>query len=207
MSLKIWGRLTSINVQKAMLCVEELDLPHERIDAGLAFGIVNTPDYRAKNPNGLVPLMEDDDFVLWESNAIVRYLAAKHASGSLWPTDPRERADADRWMDWQTTTFQPAIGPAFMHLVRLPPEKRDPAAVDPSRQNTEDCVAVMESVLATKRFIAGDRLTVGDIALAPAIHRWLNLPLKRLSRPHVERWYGEIMRRPRTTRALILPVV
>src|SRR5580700_816468 len=168
MTLKIWGRLTSINVQKAMLCVEELDLPHERIDAGLAFGIVDTPEFRAKNPNGLVPVMEDDDFVLWESNAIVRYLAAKHAPGSLWPTDLRQRADADRWMDWQTTTFQPAMGPAFMHLVRLPPEKRDPSVVEPSRQMTEECVAIMESVLAKKRFIAGDGITVGDIALGPA---------------------------------------
>jgi glutathione S-transferase len=207
MPLKIWGRLTSINVQKVMLCVEELDLAHERVDAGLSYGIVDTPEYRAKNPNALVPVMEDGDFVLWESNAIVRYLAAKHASGSLWPTDLKERADADRWMDWQATTFQPAIGPAFMHLVRLPPEKRDPAAVEPSRQKTEECVGIMENMLVKKRFIAGDRLTIGDIALAPAIHRWLNLPLKRLSRPHVERWYGEITRRPRTAAALVLPVV
>jgi glutathione S-transferase len=123
MPLKIWGRLSSVNVQKAMFCVQELRLPHERIDAGLAFGIVNTPEFRARNPNGLVPVIEDDGFVLWESNAIVRYLAAKHAAGSLSPNDLRQRADADRWMDWQTTTLQPAMGPAFIHLVRLPPEK------------------------------------------------------------------------------------
>ena len=207
MPLKIWGRLTSINVQKAMLCIEELDLPHERIDAGLAYGIVDTPEYRARNPNGLVPTLDDDGFVLWESNAIVRYLAAKHASGSLWPDDPRGRADADRWMDWQTTALQPAMGPAFMHLVRLPPEKRDPKAVEPSRQKTEDCMAIMENVLGNQRFIAGDRMTVGDIALAPAVHRWLNLPVTRQRRSCIERWYGEIMGRPRTARALILPVV
>ncbi|MBV8767584.1 MAG: glutathione S-transferase family protein [Hyphomicrobiales bacterium] len=207
MPLKIWGRLTSINVQKAMLCIEELDLPHERIDAGLAYGIVDTPEYRARNPNGLVPTLDDDGFVLWESNAIVRYLAAKHASGSLWPDDPRGRADADRWMDWQTTALQPAMGPAFMHLVRLPPEKRDPKAVEPSRQKTEDCMAIMENVLGNQRFIAGDRMTVGDIALAPAVHRWLNLPVTRQRRPYIERWYGEIMGRPRAARALILPVV
>jgi glutathione S-transferase len=207
MPLKIWGRLTSINVQKAMFCVEDLNLPHQRVDAGLSFGIVTTPEYRAKNPNGLVPLIEDGDFVLWESNAIVRYLAAKHATGSLWPTDPRERADADRWMDWQTTTLQPAMWAAFMHLVRLPPEKRDAGAVEPSRQKTEDCVAILDGVLADRRFIAGERMTVGDIALGPALHRWLNLPLERARRPNVERWYGEIMRRPRAGNALILPVV
>src|SRR5260370_27045043 len=113
-----------------MLCVGEVGLPYERIDAGLAFGIVDAPAYRAKNPNGLVPLIEDDGFLLWESNAIVRYLAGKHATGSMLPSDPQRRADADRWMDWQTTTLQPAMGAAFLHLVRLPPEKREASAVE-----------------------------------------------------------------------------
>jgi glutathione S-transferase len=206
MPLKIWGRLSSVNVQKAMFCVQELRLPHERIDAGLAFGIVNTPEFRARNPNGLVPVIEDDGFVLWESNAIVRYLAAKHAAGSLSPNDLRQRADADRWMDWQTTTLQPAMGPAFIHLVRLPPEKRDASAVEPSRRKTEDCVAIMEAALAGRRFIAGDHLTIGDIALGPAIHRWLHLPLERIASPNVERWYGEIMRRLAARQVLTLPI-
>ncbi|MFI5015540.1 MAG: glutathione S-transferase family protein [Hyphomicrobiales bacterium] len=206
MPLKIWGRLNSINVQKAMFCVEELGLPHERIDAGLAFGIVDTPEYRAKNPNGLVPVIEDDGFVLWESNAIVRYLAAKHSAGALWPTDLHRRADADRWMDWQATMLQFAIGPAFVHLVRFPPEQRDASAVEPSRQKTEECVAIMDARLADRRFIAGDQLTIGDIALGPAIHRWFNLPLERIARPYVERWYQEIMRRPSARRVLKTPI-
>jgi glutathione S-transferase len=205
-TLKIWGRLSSVNVQKVMLCVEELGLPYERIDAGLAFGIVDTAAYRAKNPNGLVPLIEDDGFLLWESNAIVRYLAGKHAAGSMLPSDPQRRADADRWMDWQTTTLQPAMGAAFLHLVRLPPEKRESGAVEPSRSRTEDCVAIMDAVLAKRPFIAGDALTIGDIALGPAIHRWLNLPLDHLARPNVERWYGEMMRRPSTRQTLSLPI-
>lgn len=206
MPLKVWGRLSSVNVQKAMLCVEELRLPHERIDAGMSFGLVDTPEYRAKNPNGLVPVIEDDDFVLWESNAIVRYLAAKHGAGSIWPIDLRARADADRWMDWQTTTLQPAMVPAFLHLVRLPPEQRDPSAVPASRDRTEDCVEILEAVLAGKRFVTGDTLTIGDIALAPAVHRWLNLPLERVRRPNVERWYGKISQRPAAQRVLQLPV-
>jgi glutathione S-transferase len=204
--LKIWGRLNSINVQKAMLCIEELRRPHERIDAGLAFGIVDTPQYRAMNPNGLVPVIEDGGFVLWESNAIIRYLSAKHAAGTLWPADPHERADADRWMDWQTTTLSPAIGPAFMHLVRLPPGKRDAAAVEPSRRAGEDYVAIMDGVLAKHRFIAGEHLTVGDLALGPALHRWLNLPLQRIVRPNVERWYRDIMGRPAAQKILMTPI-
>ena len=206
MPLKVWGRLSSVNVQKAMLCVEELGLTYERIDAGLSFGIVDTPAYRAKNPNGLVPVIEDDGFVLWESNAIVRYLAAKHAAGSMWPADPRARADADRWMDWQTTALQPAMVQAFYHLVRLPPEKRDPSAVAPSRERGEACVEILEAALAGKEFVTGDVLTIADIALAPAIHRWLNMPMERVKRTNVERWYGEIMRRPAARQVLQLPI-
>jgi glutathione S-transferase len=206
MALTIWGRLSSVNVQKAMFCIEELGLPHTRIDAGLSFGLVDTPEYRSRNPNGLVPVIDDDGFVLWESNAIVRYLAAKHASGSLWPTDPRQRADSDRWMDWQTTNFQPAMLGAFLHLVRLPPERRDASAVPPSREHSEACAAILDAALAGKRFITGEQLTIGDIALAPAVHRWLNLPLERRPRPHVERWYAEIMERASARRSLPLPV-
>ena len=205
-TLKIWGRLTSVNVQKVMFCVEELALPHERIEAGLAYGIVDTPEYLAKNPNGLVPLIDDDGFLLWESNAIVRYLAGKHATGSMLPSDAQRRADADRWMDWQTTTLQPAMGGAFMNLVRLPPEKRDATAVEPSRKRSEACVAILEGALARHQFVAGDSLTIGDISLGPAIHRWLNLPLDRERRPHVERWYGELWQRRSAQRALPLPV-
>ena len=120
MPLKIWGRLTSINVQKAMLCVEELDLPHERIDAGLAFGLVNTPEYRAMNPNGLVPVMKDDDFVLWESNAIVRYLAAKHASG-LALADRSSRARRCRSLDGLADDDLSAGDRAGLHASRAPP--------------------------------------------------------------------------------------
>jgi glutathione S-transferase len=206
MPLKVWGRLSSVNVQKAMLCVEELRLPHKRIEAGLSFGLVDTPEYRARNPNGLVPVIEDDGFVLWESNAIVRYLSAKHAAGSLWPEDLRRRADADRWMDWQTTTLQPAMAQAFLHLVRLPPEKRDAGAVAPSRERSEACVAILEAALEGRRFVAGDALSIGDVALAPAIHRWLNLPLERIARPNVERWYRTIMDRPAARQVLQLPI-
>src|SRR3970040_1761800 len=98
--LKIWGRTNSVNVKKALRAAEELGLKYERIDAGMQFGVVDTPEYRKLNPNGLVPTIEDDGVVLWESHAIVRYLAAKYGAGTLCPTDLRERADADRWMDW-----------------------------------------------------------------------------------------------------------
>ncbi len=130
--LTIHGRINSINVQKVALACEELGLAYERHDAGGAFGVVGTPEYRAMNPNGLVPVLIDDGLVLWESNAIVRYLAAKHGAGSLWPTDPGVRALSDRWMDWGSFTLYPKYHQAFWHSVRMPAEKRDQAVIDAS---------------------------------------------------------------------------
>src|SRR6266849_7004952 len=132
--IKIWGRNTSVNVQKVMWAVGELELPHERIDVGGAFGKNKEPAYLAMNPNGLVPTLEEDGFLLWESNAIVRYLAAKYGAGSLEPAELRVRASASRWMDWQLTVCAPAIQPLFWALIRTPPEKRDPAAIDAAKE-------------------------------------------------------------------------
>src|SRR5215510_7234273 len=128
--IKIWGRNTSVNVQKVMWAVGELELPHERIDVGGAFGKNDEPAYLAMNPNGLVPTLEEDGFVLWESNAIVRYLAAKYGAGKLEPADLRERASAGRWMDWQLSVCAPAIHGLFWGLIRTPPEKRDHAHIE-----------------------------------------------------------------------------
>src|SRR5437868_8574364 len=129
--IKIWGRNTSVNVQKVMWAIGELGLQHERIDVGGSFGKNNEPDYLAKNPNALVPTLEEDDgFVLWESNAIVRYLAAKYGAGKLQPADLHERARANSWMDWQLTVAAPALTPVFWGLIRTPPENRDPAAIE-----------------------------------------------------------------------------
>ena len=136
--LVVWGRNNSVNVQKVLWCCEEMALAYERIDAGLAFGVVDTPQYRSLNPNGLVPTIDDEGFILWESNAIVRYLAAKHAAGTLWPADLKIRAEADRWMDWNNTTFWPAIRPLFHGLVRTAPDKRDPQALEDARLKTAE---------------------------------------------------------------------
>ena len=134
--LKIWGRTNSINVQKVMWTVAELGLPHERVNAGMAHGVVNEPWYADINPNRLVPAIDDDGVVLWESNVIVRYLAGKHAAGTLMPADPAMRAKAEMWMDWQQTAL-PGFGPLFLGLIRTPPEKRDMAAIRAGQESTE----------------------------------------------------------------------
>lgn len=145
--LKIWGRSNSINVQKVLWCCDELGAPFERVDAGGAFGITREPEYLALNPNGLVPTISDGDLVLWESNAIVRYLAARHGMGTLCPEDLAQRADADRWMDWQLGTLWANFRPAFIGLVRTPPENRDRASIATAVGNTAESLAILDAHL------------------------------------------------------------
>ena len=203
--LVIWGRNNSVNVQKALWCCEEIGLQYNRVDAGAAFGVVNTPEYRKKNPNGLVPTIEDDGLVLWESNAVVRYLAAKHSDGRLWPRDLATRANADRWMDWQQTTLWPAIRPLFMGLVRTPPEKRDPRALEESRLKTAEVLGVLDSHLASWEFVAGG-FTMGDIPLGCAIWRWMALPIERPVLASVQRWFDALAKRPVYRKFVMLPL-
>src|SRR3954451_14756581 len=144
--LKIWGRNTSVNVQKVMWAIGELKIPHERIDVGGPFGKNREPAYLAMNPNGLVPTLEEDDgFLLWESNSIVRYLAANH--GKLDPKNPQERARAQQWMDWQLSIVAPAIHGAFWGLIRTPPDKRDQTAIDSSKNRTTDAMKIFDAHL------------------------------------------------------------
>jgi glutathione S-transferase len=204
--LKIWGRLSSVNVQKVVACANELGIRYERIDAGGKFGVVDTPEYRRLNPNGLVPVIEDGSFVLWESNAIVRYLARVHGAGTLWPDDVREAADADRWMDWQATALTPAMFGAFWNLIRVEPAKRNPAAVEESAAKTEALMAILDAQLANRPYVAGARYTMGDVPVACAAHRWLGLPLERVARPNVAAWMARIMARPAYDGVLTLPI-
>ena len=193
--LVVWGRNNSVNVQKVLWCCEEMALAYERIDAGLAFGVVNTPQYRSLNPNGLVPTIDDDGFILWESNAIVRYLAAKHAAGTLWPADLKIRAEADRWMDWNNTTFWPAIRPLFHGLVRTAPDKRDPQALEDARLKTAELVRIVDANLQARAYLAGDSFTMGDIVLGCAVWRWITLPIERPAMPNLQRWCDALARR------------
>ena len=193
--LVVWGRNNSVNVQKVLWCCEEMALAYERIDAGLAFGVVDTPQYRSLNPNGLVPTIDDEGFILWESNVIVRYLAAKHAAGTLWPADLKIRAEADRWMDWNSTTFWPAIRPLFHGLVRTAPDKRDPQALEDARLKTTELVRIVDANLRTRAYLAGDSFTMGDIVLGCAVWRWIALPIERPAMPNLQRWCDALARR------------
>jgi glutathione S-transferase len=194
--LRIWGRISSINVQKVVWCAEELGLAYERIDAGGKFGRNDSAEYLAMNPNGLVPVIDDDGFVLWESNAIVRYLCERERAHALWPENARARADADRWLDWQATSFTPATRDAFWNLLRTPEPQRDAAAIESSRVKSEKCAGILEAHLAKRTYMCGEAFCAADIVVGAAAHRWLNMPIARTSRPNIERWYQLLKSRP-----------
>jgi glutathione S-transferase len=194
--LKIWGRNTSINVQKVMWAIGELGIGHERINVGGAFGKNNEPAYLAMNPNGLVPTLEEDDFILWESNAIVRYLASKYGAGTLEPKDPRARASAGRWMDWQLSVTAPTIHPLFWGLVRTPPEKRDQAKINDARDKTTATMNILDAQLGKTAFVAADEFSMGDIPVALTAYRYRRLVPERSGLGNLERWYAAIEQRP-----------
>jgi glutathione S-transferase len=204
--LKIWGRMSSINVKKVVWIAQELGLDLQRTEAGGLFGLVKTPEYIQLNPNSLVPVIEDNGYVLWESNVIVRYLAAKHSAGQMYPTDLYERFDAERWMDWQQTTLNPASRPGFWQLVRTSPEQRNDALVAQSNAAVEALMEVLDTHLAQRRFMVGERFTVADIPVACEVHRWFGLPQARQGRPNIERWYDSIHARQASKGVLDLPL-
>ena len=194
--LKIIGRKTSSNVQKVLWACGELDLPFEREDLGGPFGGNDTPEYRALNPNGRVPTIIDDGFVLWESNSCVRYLAAKHSYGKLYPEDLQARGNGERWMDWQLSIMSPAMQPVFWGLVRTPPEKRDNDAIEAARKKLSGAMAIFDAHLKNSKYVTGDSLTVGDIPLGIAIHRWFAMEMPREDYPDLRRWYDLLIERP-----------
>jgi glutathione S-transferase len=194
--LKVWGRKTSINVQKVMWTVGELGVPHKRIDAGGPFGGLDTPEFATLNPNRLVPVIEDDDFVLWESHAIVRYLAAEYGMGTLAPADRKQRALANQWMEWANSTIYPdVILTCFLGLIRTPAKDRDVAAIEGAARRVGENLAILDAQLGRRSYILGEQLTVADVANGALMYRYFNLDIPRPQLPNVEAWYQRLTQR------------
>src|ERR1700733_8792330 len=193
-NLKIWGRANSVNVQKVLWCLSELDLAYERIDAGMAFGRNREPDYLAMNPNGRVPTLLDGDFVLWESNSIMRYLVLAYRQQSpLYPQAPKRRAGVDRWLDWTLSTVQPVDRPVFWALVRTPVEQRDMVAIQKDADAEAEQWRIADAYLKTRRFMTGDEFTLADIALGADARRWFGVEgTPKPTLPHLDRWFAEL---------------
>jgi glutathione S-transferase len=161
--MKIWGRANSINVMKVLWCADECGLKYERENVGLQYGGNDQKWYLDMNPNGVVPTVDDGGRIIWESNSCVRYLSARYAAGTLWPTDPGQRSEADRWMDWQLSTISEAMRVIFWGLVRTPPEKRDMAAIRKAAVDAGKLWGRLDQKLEDRTYVAGHHLTMGDI--------------------------------------------
>jgi len=196
--LKVWGRRSSSNVQAVMWCIGELGLAHQRIDAGLSYGVVDTPDYHSMNPNGTVPSLRDgDNPPLWESGAILRYLANAYAPDEFWPADPLARADVDRWAEWSKINIALNFtGPVFWRVVRTPPSKRDPAAIGEALRTLDRFLDIAEARLSNLPFLVGEQLTLADIQFGHCLFRYFDIDIERSDHPHLLRYYEALAARP-----------
>lgn len=205
--MQIYGRRSSINVQKVLWTLGELGRiegrDYERIDAGLQFGVVDTPEFLKRNPNGLVPVLVDGDLVLWESNSIVRYLAATDGRHALLPSEPKARADVERWMDWQLATLWIGLRPAFIGLTRTPEARRDHDAIRKSYLEASRLLVMVDAVLADQPFMAKSGFSVADIVIALVVHRWVDLGERFVdvvgaspALPAMQEWYSRLAARP-----------
>jgi Glutathione S-transferase len=206
--ITLWGRNNSTNVKKVRWTLAELDLPYNQILAGLEFGLNHDPEYLAKNPNGLVPLLNDDDqqITLWESNAIVRYLTAQYGQNLLWEENPAKRAQGDKWMDWANSTLTAAHRPILMGLVRTPPEQRNQADIDAGIAHCEKLFAILDAELAKHEWLSGDAFGLGDIAVGPFVYNLLTVVKTWTPYPNLQRWYQQLTRRPAFQEAVMIPV-
>jgi glutathione S-transferase len=204
--MKIWGRANSINVMKVLWCADECGVTYERVDVGMQYGGNDQKWYLDMNPNGVVPTIDDGGQVIWESNSAVRYLAAKYAAGTLWPVDPGQRSEADRWMDWQLSTISEAMRIVFWGLVRTPPEKRDMAAIGKAAADAGKLWGRLEQKLEGRRYVAGQHLTMGDIPVGCFVHRWYALDIERPKLRNLEAWYGRLKDRPGFARHVMAPL-
>ena len=201
--LTIWRRRNSHNVKKVMWFAREIGIEHVRHDIGGPFGM--TDAYRALNPNALIPTIEDDGVVLWESNAILRYLAARHSPDRFWPADPAARAQGDKWMDWHFT-YALAQNAAFWQLVRCAPEDRHADEIAASAEKCAKLMSILDQALSRQPWLSGEEFGIGDIPMGAYAHTWFALPIDRPSRPHVEAWYARLQERPGYADEVMIPL-
>ncbi|APP01040.1 glutathione S-transferase [Xanthomonas perforans] len=201
-TITLWGRRNSSNVRKVLWCAEEAGVAYASIEVGGAFGGNTTPEYRALNPNGLVPTLQDGALVLWESNAIVRYLAAQYAP-ALYPHAPAERALGDRWMDWTTSTFAGVFRDLFWGVLRTPEAERDHARIAAALTHSGELLARADAALAQQPYLSGEQFAMGDIPLGSFIYAWFEMPIERPELPHLQAWYARLRARPAYRRAVM----
>jgi glutathione S-transferase len=205
--LQVWGRRNSSNVQKVMWLVGELDLPYEHIPAGGSFGLTQSAEFLALNPHGRVPVIKDSDgTIVWESHSILRYLAARYGSPRFWSDNAGTRSQADRWMDWSQSSLQPAfLTGVFWGFYRTPEALRNAKSIDENLARCAQHFQLLDRMLAERPFIAGDSLSLGDIAVGSNLYRYFELDIKRPDVPNVEAWYERLQLRPAFREHVMIP--
>ncbi|HET6390932.1 glutathione S-transferase [Hyphomicrobium sp.] len=205
--LKVWGRLNSLNVQKVMWLIGELDVPHEHIAAGGDFGKVDTPAFLAMNPHGRIPVIEDEGHTVWESHTILRYLAARYGKGSFWPDDAFERSNYERWMDWSQTALQPAfLNDVFWAFYRTPEAERDWSIINRGIEQSAKYLQLLDRWLNGKEYMLGESLSLADITTGALLFRYYNIEIERPARlPNVEAWYDRLKSRPAYRAHVMVP--
>ena len=196
--LEVWGRKTSSNVQALMWCIGELNLPYKRYDIGHRFGGTDTPDFYALNPNRTIPVLRDGHHKpLWETGAILRYLANCYAKGSFWPSDVFDRADVDRWMEWSKLNVALLFtAPIFWRVVRTPSHERDNNAIKIAVNAFENKLAIAEEQLMSHPFLAGDAFTLADIQFGHVLYRYYDINIDRMPLPNLDAYYSRLKERP-----------
>jgi glutathione S-transferase len=204
--LKIWGRRSSFNVQKVLWLIGELGLAHEHIPAGGSFGRLDEAAFRALNPHGRVPVLQDGDLAVWESHTILRYLAAQFGRGSFWLDDAGERSRIESWMDWSQTALQPDfLNGVFWGYYRTPAAQRDWPAIRRSLDRCADHFRLLDHLLAKRRFLMGDQLSLADIPIGTSLYRYFELDIERPDLPHVAAWYERLQQRPAYREHVMIP--
>ncbi|MBC8945282.1 MULTISPECIES: glutathione S-transferase family protein [Xenorhabdus] len=204
--LTVWGRKNSSNVKKVLWCLEELKIPYQQIDVGGKFGKLDDPKYLHMNPNGVIPCLQDDDFILWESNVIVRYIAEKFGKDILYPTDIKEKYNVEKWMDWISCNLFPPIKQLMINLVRTPEAQRDQKIISQALAEIEKLLKIADETLGKQTYLSGDKFGMADIALAPFVYLWINVVTERLSLPNLERWYQLMTERPAFKKIVMIEI-
>jgi glutathione S-transferase len=204
--ITIWGRGSSSNVQKVLWCCDELGIAYEQIPVGREFGKNGESWYRTMNPNGLVPTVRDGDLILWESNSILRYLCNRYDGERLYPIAPGPRSHVDRWLDWQLSVNLPAIQPVFWGLIRTPEAERDMPAILAATAKLNQAWTLLDHELASRPYVAGDTLSIADLGLGNAVHRWYAFPIERPALTNIEAWYGRLKERPGFRKHVMTPI-
>ncbi len=204
--LTIWGRANSSNVKKVLWCAEELKLPYERIDAGGAFGQVNDASYRALNPNGLVPTIQDGDFILWESNTILRYLAAQYGETKLYASTPKERAKIEQWMDWTASSFAAPFRDIVVNLIRAPEAERNKAVADDAIKRCTELFEITNRLLETQPYFGGNHFSIADITIGPIAYMWFEMKLNSQEMLPLQEWYKRLQQRPAFQKIVMIPI-